>query len=86
MAKMGEKEIDGAVDKIIFFVNGRKVCPRIAYRKQGKFRWAKLSQFLEERESFSHKSFVVGTTYKHPGLAPRKYYQENPYNVNTVKV
>ena len=38
---------------------------------------------LEEHKSFSHESFA---TYKHPGLAPQKYYQENPYNVNAIKV
>ena len=59
------------------------------YRKWGKFYSAKLSRFrgfLEKHESFSHESFALSTTYKHPGLAPQKYYRENPYNVNTVKV
>ena len=42
--------------------------------------------FLEEHKSFPRVSFALSTMYKHPGLAPQKYYQENPYSVYTVKV
>ena len=41
---------------------------------------------LEERESFPHESFALKVTYKCLGLAPRKYYHKNPYNVDAVKV
>ena len=59
------------------------------YCKWIKCFWAKPSRFLwflEEYESFFHEYFAPSTTYKHPGLAPQKYFQENPYNVNIMKV
>ena len=58
----------------------------INYCKREKFHCASFRSFLEKHESFSHESFALSTTYKHPGLVPQKYYWENPYNVNTVKV
>ena len=60
---------------------------KILYRKQGNFRWAKvLWCFRRVQKCFSHESFALSTTYKHPGLALQKYYRENPYNMNTMKV
>ena len=61
------------------------------YVAGGKFHWAKLlqiSRFFRGPWKFFHEYFALTLSIKNkcPGLVPRKYYCENPYNVDTTKV